>query len=131
MSVPVLPHFYLKVLNGMHMSFGIVVYLATDRERRFRLFDQYTNNEHHDHRRDLFQQFVNAENAGLLTFAFTVFNDDAYHNMRWMGETDCGPNISRSDCRKWIWNLNGMRLRVQRREPDTGGHVETDYAKDQ
>lgn len=119
------PHFYLHVSNGMSMSFGIIVYLGDDRS--FPLFSQYTSGENYDNRKDLFTSFVNAENAGLLTFSFDIFHDDRYIGMRWLGETSTGPNISRGDCRNWIWNLNGMRIRLRRGDGGTGGAVITDY----
>jgi len=102
------PHFYLAVDNGMSMSFGITVYIGND--KNFPIFSGYTGGEDHDSRIDLFRSFVNAENAGLLTFSFDIYHEDGYINMRWMGESGGGKNLSRQDCRNWIWDLNGMRI---------------------
>ncbi len=113
------PHFYLAVYNGMSMSFGIYVYLGAD--RKFMLCQHRGGNENHDSRIDLFRQFVNAENAGLLTFSFDIYHCDQYLGMRWSGETLGGKNLWRQDCRNWIWELNGMRVERSKKDSPSNG----------
>lgn len=109
------PRFYLKVLNGHSMSFGIQVFLGSNHEQE--LFSQYTNS-HYDNRRDLFKKFVLNENLGLLDFTFEIYHSDTYVDNQ---------NIGKQDCRNWIWEYNGLRNRVMAKKVDDtfscGGNV--------
>lgn len=118
-----IPHFYLKILNGSGMSFGIQVFLDENRERE--IFSQFTKGDH-DNRKDLFRQFVVNENLGLLTFSWDIYHDQSHINMRWMGEKNDDENKGRQDCRKWIWEYQSMRNRVVGKIDDgrkTGGSI--------
>lgn len=116
------PKFYLKILNGESISFGIQVFLDENREQE--LFSQYTIGNY-DNRKDLFKKFVLNENLGLLDFSFEIFHRDCYINMRWSGEQNNDENLGRQDCRKWIWEYNGLRNRVMgpNKGKGTGGTV--------
>lgn len=112
------PKFYLKVLNGWSMAFGIQVYL--DSNRAFSLFDQYSTPTY-DHRKDLFKNFVNAENLDLLDFSFEIFHNDQYMGYSRFGSLSYKENHGAKDCRSWIWDYNGMRKKVL-----TGNGIESE-----
>lgn len=103
------PKFYLKILNGYNMAFGVQVFLSHDREHE--IFSQYTSDSY-DNRRDLFQKFIENENLGLLKFTFDIYHQESYINMRWLGEKEEIKNFGRQDCRNWIWEDNKLRSRV-------------------
>lgn len=120
------PKFYLKILNGYSMSFGIRVFLESNREHE--IFSQFTQGNY-DNRKDLFKKFVLNENLGLLDFTFDIYHEDSYIKMRWAGEKDDDENLGRQDCRNWIWEYNGLRNRVMSKNPEdvfyTGGKIIT------
>jgi hypothetical protein len=109
------PHFYLKILNGLSMSFGIQVYLDHNRDRV--IFSEYTSGNY-DQRKDLFRDFVVNENLGLLTFSWDIYHQQSYIKMRWKGEKDEDENKGRQDCRDWIWEYQNMRNRVALKRND-------------
>ncbi len=120
-----IPKFYLRIENGQSMSFGISVYLDNDKEHI--IFSQHTTSVY-DHRKDLFSQFVQNENLGILEFEFDIYHCEKYINMNWGFyppgmETSFKQNKGTADCRSWIWDLNSLRTRVLRKEPNTGGRV--------
>lgn len=111
---PVKPRFYLKILNGDGMSFGIRVFLNDNLEQE--IFSRF-NSGNYDDRKDLFKQFVINENLGLLEFNFDIYHNDRYIGMNWPGEENVKNNPRTQDCRNWIWEYNSMRNRVVSKNP--------------